>query len=270
MRLSTEDRAAYDAESAEIRTRKEVCAAANDAAGAKRCRQEGTRLYKRYCLKQLPPEPEPDGFDELWEAEGTGLDEAMYVIARKFYYAGHLHRPLDKTERYTIPLYPAPPDIDAVKREVKEKCAEACEKIADERFEEYGITESDTGASYYSGRTGDEYEARDEEDHNCAAAIRAMEVGETPDTSDTPRTDAAYDITAPGQMFTLACTLERELAEMMRQRDDNWRNTTENALQLVAADAQKGTICKAKQSGSILSQLAALISRCRSPRANTN
>ena len=50
-------------------------------------------------------------------------------------------------------------------------CADICKRIAEKRFEEFGITESDTGASYYSKRVSEEYETRDEEDDNCAAAI---------------------------------------------------------------------------------------------------
>jgi len=42
----------------------------------------------------------------------------------------------------------------------------------DERFAEYGTTESDTNASYYSGRAGELYESLDEEDEEIAQAIR--------------------------------------------------------------------------------------------------
>lgn len=55
----------------------------------------------------------------------------------------------------------------------REACACLCEKRADERFSEYGTREHDTGATYYSGLVAEEYEARDEEDEACAAAIRA-------------------------------------------------------------------------------------------------
>ena len=55
-----------------------------------------------------------------------------------------------------------------------EQAARVCEKRAEERFQELGTTEHDTGASYYSGRGAEEYGARDEEDESCAAEIRAL------------------------------------------------------------------------------------------------
>ena len=55
----------------------------------------------------------------------------------------------------------------------REACARLCEKQAADRFADYGTREHDTGATYYSGRAAEEYEARDEEDEACAAAIRA-------------------------------------------------------------------------------------------------
>lgn len=62
-----------------------------------------------------------------------------------------------------------------VEADTIERCANVCEKVAERRFEEYGYTESDTGASYYHVKsTRDEYETRDEEDVDCAVAIRAL------------------------------------------------------------------------------------------------
>ena len=61
----------------------------------------------------------------------------------------------------------------AAKAMEREACARLCEKQAEERFHNYGTREHDTGATYYSGRAAEEYEARDEEDEACAAAIRA-------------------------------------------------------------------------------------------------
>jgi len=52
--------------------------------------------------------------------------------------------------------------------------AKVCRKRAEKRFEESGITEPDTGATYYAGRISDEYEARDEEDNKCADAIERL------------------------------------------------------------------------------------------------
>lgn len=56
--------------------------------------------------------------------------------------------------------------------ETAEACARECERRAEERFDEYGTRESDTGATYYTGSRADEFEAKDEEAEDCAAAIR--------------------------------------------------------------------------------------------------
>ena len=56
----------------------------------------------------------------------------------------------------------------------RERCAKLCEAIAAERFENHGVTDWDTGTTYYRGRDEDEYDLRDEEDRVCAASIRAM------------------------------------------------------------------------------------------------
>lgn len=71
---------------------------------------------------------------------------------------------------------PAAPAVaaEAVRAAALEEAARACEKIAEERFAEYGIRESDTGATYYSGTRAEELDTRDEEDADCAAAIRAL------------------------------------------------------------------------------------------------
>ena len=55
-----------------------------------------------------------------------------------------------------------------------ERCAKVCEKRAYERFGEFGTTEHDTGATYYEGKAGEIYESMDEEDDDCAKAIRAL------------------------------------------------------------------------------------------------
>lgn len=62
---------------------------------------------------------------------------------------------------------------DAAVAKEREACARACERLAEERFSEFGVTEPDTNASYYIGRDADEYELRHEEDDACAASIRA-------------------------------------------------------------------------------------------------
>lgn len=62
--------------------------------------------------------------------------------------------------------------LDRVVAETAEECARECERRAEERFDEYGTRESDTGATYYTGSRADEFEAKDEEAEDCAAAIR--------------------------------------------------------------------------------------------------
>jgi hypothetical protein len=54
-----------------------------------------------------------------------------------------------------------------------EEAAKVCEKRAELRFEAHGYTEPDTNASYYVGEYKDLGDSLDEEDADCAAAIRA-------------------------------------------------------------------------------------------------
>ncbi len=65
-------------------------------------------------------------------------------------------------------------DANAIRLATLEEAARACEKLAEERFNDHGIREPDTGACYYGGRVEEEYQARDEEDDECAKAIRAL------------------------------------------------------------------------------------------------
>lgn len=62
------------------------------------------------------------------------------------------------------------PDLAAF----RERCARVCEKRAEARFEEHGYTEPDTNSSYYIGAWKDLGDSLDEEDADCAAAIRAL------------------------------------------------------------------------------------------------
>ena len=55
-----------------------------------------------------------------------------------------------------------------------EAAAKVCEKRAERRFEEHGYTEPDTNAGYYIGRWKDLGDSLDEEDADCARAIRAL------------------------------------------------------------------------------------------------
>lgn len=61
----------------------------------------------------------------------------------------------------------------AAKAMERESCAKLCEKIAERRFHEYGTRELDTGSTYYTGSSAEEYDIRDEEDSACAEAIRS-------------------------------------------------------------------------------------------------
>ena len=54
-----------------------------------------------------------------------------------------------------------------------EMAAKVAEKRAEARFADYGTTEWDTNASYYSGRRGEALNELDEEDAEIAQAIRA-------------------------------------------------------------------------------------------------
>lgn len=65
-------------------------------------------------------------------------------------------------------------DANAIRLAALEEAARACEKLAEERFNDHGIREPDTGACYYGGRVEEEYQTRDEEDDECAKAIRAL------------------------------------------------------------------------------------------------
>jgi len=64
--------------------------------------------------------------------------------------------------------------VTAARAKALEDAAKACEKRAAERFDEFGITEPDTNASYYSGRHEEMLNSLDEEDDACATAIRAL------------------------------------------------------------------------------------------------
>lgn len=65
-------------------------------------------------------------------------------------------------------LYAAPP---SGVREGMLRAAEMCRKRAEARWEEHGVTESDTNASYYPRAIENEMGIRDEEDDDCANAI---------------------------------------------------------------------------------------------------
>ena len=78
----------------------------------------------------------------------------------------------------------------------REACARLCEKMAEARFADYGTREHDTGASYYRGLASEEYEARDEENNNCAAAIRSR--SNSTATAAEPAIDAAMKSTEAG------------------------------------------------------------------------
>ncbi len=54
-----------------------------------------------------------------------------------------------------------------------EEAAGICEKRAERRWQEHGYTDPETNAGEHQGSQRDWYQAQDEEDENCAAAIRA-------------------------------------------------------------------------------------------------
>lgn len=64
---------------------------------------------------------------------------------------------------------------ELARAEERERCARIVERRAEERFNEHGTREYDTNACYYTGPEAGDYEVRDEEDEDCAAAIRAQE-----------------------------------------------------------------------------------------------
>lgn len=64
--------------------------------------------------------------------------------------------------------------FDAGAEAMREKAAQAAGKRAEDRFLEFGTTEFDTNASYYSGRAAETYETLDEEDEAIATAIRNL------------------------------------------------------------------------------------------------
>lgn len=66
------------------------------------------------------------------------------------------------------PLYTAP--LSGVRAGML-RAAEICRKRAELRWEEHGITESDTNASYYPKAIENEMGIRDEESEDCANAI---------------------------------------------------------------------------------------------------
>lgn len=55
-----------------------------------------------------------------------------------------------------------------------ERCARVVERIAEARFEEHGTREYDTNATYYQGSQAEFFEAMDEENEDCAKAIRSL------------------------------------------------------------------------------------------------
>ena len=71
-------------------------------------------------------------------------------------------------------LYAMRHERDAAAVAVQEAAARACEKRAHERFFEHGTTELDTNAQYYEGKAKEIYESMDEEDSDCAFAIRNL------------------------------------------------------------------------------------------------
>jgi hypothetical protein len=111
------------------------------------------RLLNAYdaVLDALPQETRPsDSYAVAVHSDGTVTD---------------MHQSLSVVSETTAPV-----DRNAI----IEECAGVCEKRVERRFNAVGTREPITGATYYSGRDKGELEAKDEEDEDCAAAIRAL------------------------------------------------------------------------------------------------
>jgi len=65
-------------------------------------------------------------------------------------------------------------ELEAALDESEEACAKVCEARAIERFVLYGVYEPDTGLSYYPDEFVDKMTDKDEEDADCAEAIRKL------------------------------------------------------------------------------------------------
>lgn len=59
-------------------------------------------------------------------------------------------------------------------RRALDTAAGVCDRRAEQRFAEFGVTEPDTNASYYDGSRAEALDELDEEDWALAAAIRAL------------------------------------------------------------------------------------------------
>lgn len=67
--------------------------------------------------------------------------------------------------------------LTAAEVAMRERCEAAIQKRADDRFNERGTQEPDTNACYFSNN---EDTARDEEDEDCIALIRALPTTKEP------------------------------------------------------------------------------------------
>lgn len=70
-------------------------------------------------------------------------------------------------------------ELATARNDALESAAKVCERRAADRFSEFGVTEWDTNFSYYPGKDEDLLNSLDEEDDDCAKAIRALK-GPTP------------------------------------------------------------------------------------------
>lgn len=86
--------------------------------------------------------------DELWEKNGNKIDGYIFIGKRGFTAA-----------------------LTEAMQAVRKRDAEVARKRAETRWEEFGVTESDTNASYYPAAIENEMGIRDMEDEDCAAAI---------------------------------------------------------------------------------------------------
>lgn len=147
----------YDTLEREAADLREKCRAEWDARIVAEREREALGIVLNLCMEALP------------ECQAWG-DLPGHIAA--------LQARLDEAEQLWLQGQARQEDAERALAEARanerERCARVCERRAEERFEEHGTTEPDTNASYYGGTRNDEYEALDEEDHDCAAAIRTL------------------------------------------------------------------------------------------------
>lgn len=101
-----------------------------------------------------------------------GLDHAVIYCNGELWHDPHPDRTGIKSVETLDILYPLDPS-KCDYRAGLERAAEICKRRSDERFMDHGQTDYETNETYYPSGIADEMNLRDEEDEDCAAAIRA-------------------------------------------------------------------------------------------------